>query len=593
MTIAHLLVKLGAETAEFHQAMDRAARRTERTGKVFTKIGREISQAISLPLIAGAFGAFHLLLAESARSFGPLFQAVENLKAAAHNLFLAIGRELEPTFRQIIALLRSGIATLQGWIAAFHELPEGVRKAIIFGLAFLAVLGPTLFVVGKLITAIGALGRILPLLVTPTGLAVLAIMALAAAALYVATHWDEVKLRLVLAWTAVKIAVFDSVHAILTALGNLLEGGAAVSQAYSFMPGLLGAAFGAMAAALKPAAEAIRDVTKRFDAFADRSLANSAAKILELEAALRTVTTPLQDTTAFARAAAEAFAAYNLAIRNVNANVAIFGAEFNKNAASAAALKAEIDALTAAAIRNGVALFAVTGAGGESLVELARRYGALADGARMYQQALNLLGPTLADHARLLELATARGINLDTITRQQLEGLSAYAESLAAINNTIRTAIIDAWTALGEQIGGILSGMAQGFRGLGNKMLGILGGLLKAVGQALIASGIAATTILSLFANPFAAIAAGVGLVALGSALAGAAQSSVNNAMAGGGGGGFASSAAVAAAPAEDQGTLIVRLDSNFRRLNPDFVDIIAHALEEAKSRNVIVEEGD
>jgi hypothetical protein len=313
---------------------------------------------------------------------------------------------------------------------------------------------------------------------------------------------------------------------------------------------------------------------------------------VELAAALHGVQKPLQDTTSFAQAAAAAFAAYNLAIRELNANAAVFGAEFNRNAASAAALKTEIDALTAAAIRNNVALFDVKGAKGETLTEMAVRYQQLADAARMYDQALNLLGPTLADHARLLELATARGINLETITRQQLAGLTAYAQGLVLVNEAIRTAIIDAWTALGERLGAILSGTAQGFRGFGKVLLGILGTMLQAVGQAMIAAGTAAISILSIFANPFALIAAGVGLVALGSALAGAAQKSVNNSIAGSGGG--ASSAVVAtAAPAEDQGTLILRLDSNFRRLNPEFVDIIAQALEEAKSRNVIIEETD
>ena len=41
MTIAHLLVRLSAETAEFHAEMEKAARRIESTGRRIAKIGRE------------------------------------------------------------------------------------------------------------------------------------------------------------------------------------------------------------------------------------------------------------------------------------------------------------------------------------------------------------------------------------------------------------------------------------------------------------------------------------------------------------------------------------------------------------------------
>lgn len=569
MVIASLAVRLSANIAVFSQQMDRAARRVQQTGRVFTRVGRELSQAISLPLIAGAFGAFRVLLADSARSFGPLFQAVASLKAELHNLFLAIGQELAPVFDQLIGLVRGGIATLRGWLEAFHRLPAGIRQAVIFTLAFLAALGPTLFIVGKLITAIGALTKILPLLITPIGLAVIAVAALAAAAIYVVTHWDWAKLKLALAWTFIVGLFFDGVRAALVALDVLTFGITQFTGITDFLRG-------------------------KVDALADRTLGNLAARILEAEAALAKTGRPLQETAAFAKAAAEAFAAYNLAIRQVNANAAVFGAEFNRNAASAAALKAEIDALIAAAIQHGVALHAVSGAGGESLTELAARYHALADAAARYTQALNLLGPTVADHVRLLEVAAARGINLDLITRQQLAGLTAYAEALVAINAAIKTAIVDAWTALGERLGAILGGVANGFRGFEKVLLGILGSMLQAVGRAMVAAGTAATFMLKIFANPFALIAAGVGLIALGAALAGAAQRSVNRSLAtgGDGGGGASVAAAAPAASQEPVGTLVLRIDRNLLRiLDPEFVDIIAQAIQEGKSRNVIIEE--
>src|SRR3989442_626987 len=118
MVVASLLVRLAANTAEFRDQMEKAASNMERIGRRISRTGREISQAISLPLLAAGFAVFHTMLAESARHFGPLFQAFDQLKAAVRGLFLALGRELQPIFLQIIDLLRRGIGIVRGWIDA-------------------------------------------------------------------------------------------------------------------------------------------------------------------------------------------------------------------------------------------------------------------------------------------------------------------------------------------------------------------------------------------------------------------------------------------------------------------------------------------
>lgn len=569
MTIASLVVKLSMNVAEFHKNAEAAARRIERTGRTITRVGREISMAISLPLIAGAFGAFHALLEESARSFGPLFQATESLKASLHGLFLAIGRELQPTFLQIIDLLRGGIAILRGWIEAFHQLPAGVRQAVIYVLAFFAALGPTIFLVGKLVTAVGALIKILPVLFTTTNLATGGILLIAAALIYAATHIDWTHYRLVLFATFLVSTFFEAVGVTIDIIDVLTLGVTKVTG---------------LTDTLRHTLEGVSDVI----------LGKLGGSLVELQGRLHGVTKPLVETTSFAQAAAAAYDAFNVAIRTSNANAAVFGAEFNRNAATAKALKDEIDALTAAAIRNNVALFDVKGAKGETLTELAHRYRTLADAATRYDEALNVLGPTLEDHARLLQLAVERNINLDTITRAQLEGLKSYAQGLVQVNDGIRTAIIDAWTALGQRLGAILGGVAQGFRGFGKVLEGILGAMLQTVGQAMIAAGVAATHILTLFSNPFALIAAGIALVALGSALTSAAQKSVNSGLGAGGGGGGGASVATTAASGEGSGVLILELhgDAVIATLfqDPRNADALAEALSDLSGREVRVE---
>lgn len=572
MTIARLLVRLGAETAEFHQQMERAARRTERTGRVFTRIGREISTAISLPLIAGAFGAFRALLEQSSRSFGPLFQATESLKAEFHDLFLAIAQELEPTFRRIIDALRGGIAVVRGWIEAFHRLPAGVRQAVIFTLAFLAALGPTVFVVGKLVTAIGALMKILPLLATPMGLAVVAVGALAAAALYVVTHWEWAKLRLALAWAFIKNLFFDGVRVSILALDILTMGMLKVAGITDFM-------------------------RRKLNELADRSLAKSAAQIRELEAALRKAQGPMERTGTTSLKIRKIFQEWAEATRRLNLEAGIMGVTFNKDAAQAQALQQAIQQLVAA----GVSLDTVVTRNGQTLRELGVSLQQAQERGRAFSEALGAFGPSLEQQtraiARFWEIVNQLGgFNTENLV-QAAKMITREGQLMIDASNRIRDGVGDAFAAIGERLGQILAGTAQGLRGFGKVLLAVLGGMMQAVGRALIAFGVAGDAIKRFITNPLAAIAAGVALIALGSALAASATSAVSaggaSLAAGGGGAGASANAAPAPGESEDRGTVILRVPRGVRAVSPEFVDLIALAIEEGRGRQVIIEEDD
>lgn len=106
------------------------------------------------------------------------------------------------------------------------------------------------------------------------------------------------------------------------------------------------------------------------------------------------------------------------------------------------------------------------------------------------------------------------------------EQLKAAAES---IRSTILTGAIDAFAGIGDTLGAAVAGIFNG-EGVGNAIaaggkaiLGIIGGVLQEVGKQIIATStlvIALKQALkSLFANPAAGIAVGLGLVALGGLL--------------------------------------------------------------------------
>jgi uncharacterized protein YoaH (UPF0181 family) len=558
VTIASLVVKLSANVAEFHRQMEGVARRVERTGRAISRAGHEISLAISLPIIAAGFAGFHALLQESTQHFGLLFAAFQSLKGEIHNLFLSVGHELQPIFLQFIDLLRGGVGILQGWINAFHQLPPGIQKAVIYTLAFLAALGPTVLVIGKVIAAIGAMGKVLGLLLTPTGLIVAAIIALAAAALYVVTHWEWAKLRFALAWAFIKDLFFDGVRVSILALDILTMGMLKVVGVTDFM-------------------------RAKLNELADRSLAKSAAQILALQKALDdagtggrkftnqaiTLTQVLQDLSA----------ANRLAVRTSQ----VMGPTFNLAAAQAQNFQRAIQE----ALSKGVDPLAA------GMQNLGRSYLQSSEDARSFAEAIGAFGPRLEQQLRAAERFTQL-ITSGIAPGQAAAMIAREGQLMIDASNAIRDGVGGAFMALGEQLGSIFAGLAHGFRGFGKAIAGVLGATLKTVGQALIAFGVAGDAIKKFITNPFAAIAAGVALIALGSALAASAASSVSAggaSVAGGGGGAGASYDATSSAGGSAGGDVYVTFPGG-QVFNPNDVqqqEAFREFLESLISRRVII----
>lgn len=99
-------------------------------------------------------------------------------------------------------------------------------------------------------------------------------------------------------------------------------------------------------------------------------------------------------------------------------------------------------------------------------------------------------------------------------TENIINGLEETKGLLVDFTNTVQSSAVGAFTALGESIGNIFSG--QGTVGdLFNNMLAVIADFGKKLGQQIIAVGVAGLALKKVFANPFAAIAAGTALVIL------------------------------------------------------------------------------
>lgn len=567
MTIAHLHVKLSADIATFYQDMEKTARRIESIGRRIAKIGREISMAISLPLIGAGFAAFHTLLEESHRRFGPLYADFQSLKANAHDLFLTLGRELEPVFLQIIDLLRRGIGIVRSWIDAFHELPQWIKTTVIYTLLFLAALGPTVLIAGKLITAIGALIRVLPVLATTTNLATGGILLLGAAMIYAATHTDWAKYRLALFATFLLDNFFQALKLSILAIDIFTLG---ISKLVGYTDFL----------------------RKKLGELEDSTLGKLGGMLVELEKNLPKVGESLKTLGTDSLTTRDALNQFYEAQRRVAAQARLLGATFDYEGAQAANLKTLLDAL----IANNVTGTVVMNGHATSVQNLANAFLAATEMSRAFNRVLGALGPRLEDNARAV-------LRLQEIIAAGVAPAFA-AEEVVAEGEIMKIAmqgLLDALMAVGERIGQIFAGVRQGFRGFAAQMGALLGGVTKMIGETLIKMGLAAImagklgiAIKLFFKNPLGAIAAGVAMVALGSALAASSERTLSQGLGGDGGGG--GGAAAVGAPAGGSGPDVVILELRGDRVigtifeDPRNQDALADALGEITGRRVIVE---
>src|ERR1051325_3234045 len=376
MTIASLVVTLSAQVSDFHDKLEEAGRHMEQIGRRITRAGTEISEAISPPILAAGAAAFKAALEESARSFGPLYTAWAQLKAAVVALFTAIGRQLTPVFLDLITAQRAIVEQGRRLLEFFQGLPPGVQKAITSSLLFLAALGPTVFAIGKLVKVIGAVPSLFAALSSPIGLAIVAVAAFAAAGLYVVTHWEQVQLKLVLFWTAIKEAVFDAVSGILGVLQTLT----------GWVP-ILG--------------DAIKKLKANFDAWTDDSLAAAAARIQQLQQGVERANTAVKQQGALLPEVIAAIAAYNEGMRELAVNNVVMGPRFNAFAMQAQLLKTQIESIGKASPAVRAQFEATQG----PPANLAAKMFRAEDAATAYNQGLTMVAAGLLTFAQAAQLA--------------------------------------------------------------------------------------------------------------------------------------------------------------------------------------------
>jgi hypothetical protein len=547
VTIASLYVNLEANTASYIENMEKAARHTELIGRRITRAGIEITKVFA-PLAALYAGALTAAVKQSEIVHGQLAQQWDRLVLSGRLLLREIGGALTPAFQEMIRSKEALIERVRQLVAWFEQLSPSTQALIVKVGLFLAVLGPTVLVIGEVIRAAGALwsvfsqlasliasvvAPVLAFLVSPAGLITLAIVALIGALALLIHHWDLVKDGASVAWNAIKIVVFDAIDKILGALEKLF-----IASGWDSMVDKIEAVRDHLGILRLEAQRGEEAAKKLWSAYHTpllpewlTSLPGRLKSMFTLPSVSALPTLPFLQ-------AQDALAKLQTQLHQNAAASQLFGSSFNRAAADAAAYKSTIEEL----IKNGVSLDAVLDRNGTTLRTLAAAF------QQVDTQAQVALGPHLA---------------------QLIQGFA---------------------TAFGD----VISGATKSLRGFGGALLGVIGGFMQSLGAALISVGAAKLAALTL--NPFAAIAVGGALVAFGRALSNTSAAIAGVGSSGGGGG----TAAAASAPAPTSASepqpaanivLELRGDGLVTTLFRDSrnQDALAQALQDITGRQIIV----
>jgi len=141
--------------------------------------------------------------------------------------------------------------------------------------------------------------------------------------------------------------------------------------------------------------------------------------------------------------------------------------------------------------------------------------------------------------ADLKDTFKGKDLGLAELFKDETKRMSqALAELTKQINDALQSFVTDTIVGFASKIGEALAGAGDPFKDFGKTFLESLGKLMVQIGSLMIAWGVAQKRFLeSMFTNPAMAIAAGIALVAIGSAIAATSRRGLEGAGGGGGGG--------------------------------------------------------
>jgi len=177
------------------------------------------------------------------------------------------------------------------------------------------------------------------------------------------------------------------------------------------------------------------------------------------------------------------------------------------------------------------------------------------------------------------------GINVafDTGMADVLLRMQAFNSELS---NIITDGTVNALSGIGESIGAALASGGNVIDAVGKTILGSMGTMLKDLGKATIAYGVGLIAVKMAIKNPYLAVAAGVAMVALGSAMSTSlSKASSSNPVTAGGGGSISTGASYSSPASSSSGSSSTFSGGNvvFEISGTSLIGVLSNSLDKNK----------
>jgi len=147
-----IFVRIGVDVSALEKALNKATEHIEKFGKQMKKIGRDLTEAITVPIVGLGYAA----LKSSRQATYEFDRFSENVKRSMGNLGDEISKAID-----LHGLLKKASDAVAGLVTWFSNLDKETKKTVVTMAALAAALGPVLMIGGRLIEAFGSFLKVL------------------------------------------------------------------------------------------------------------------------------------------------------------------------------------------------------------------------------------------------------------------------------------------------------------------------------------------------------------------------------------------------------------------------------------------------
>ena len=160
---------------------------------------------------------YALILERTTAAQGDLARTIDSpvnkmrvLKSQIEETAIQLGNALLPTFNKLLDIGKKVVDFVRGLVDKFNALPEGVQNTIISIVAFVASLGPAIWMIGQLSTGVAAILKILPMMASPIGAIALGLTTIVGAYIVAYNTDAEFRQQADETWSEIKELIADN-----------------------------------------------------------------------------------------------------------------------------------------------------------------------------------------------------------------------------------------------------------------------------------------------------------------------------------------------------------------------------------------------